>query len=96
MKSRLAVPCLVLLAALWLAARPSPASSAATVSFYTTPKGAEVYLDNVRLGMTPLKLWTVQAGTHVVRFVKAGWKPIRFGFTIRAGETRNLRRTLYR
>lgn len=86
---------LLLASMLWQATPPARAgSTAGTVSFYTSPAGAEVYLDGVRLGLTPLKLWTVQAGVHSVRYSKAGFRPVSFNFRIKAGQTLPISRTL--
>lgn len=95
--TRLVAVGLLLAAAFFSFAPPLGAESArATVSFFSTPKGAEVYLDKMRLGVTPLALWTVPPGLHTVRYQKAGFRTVQFTFRAKAGKTLKLSRTLRR
>lgn len=67
----------------------------AWLSFSTKPSGATIYLDKVRLGLSPLTSWKVQAGWHTVRFEKAGFEPVSYGCAIKAGQKKMLTGTLH-
>jgi hypothetical protein len=65
---------------------PAPAVRAATVRFDSRPPGATIYLDEVRLGVTPLTTNTVAAGTHQVRMEMLGHDTWRTSVTVKEGE----------
>jgi hypothetical protein len=67
--------------------RPAPpAVKAATVRFDSRPAGATIYLDDVRLGVTPLTINTVTPGTHQVRMEMLGHDTWRSSLTVKEGE----------
>ena len=89
---------ILVVAALWSSA-PTPVAASettATVSFSTHPDRSEIDLDNVRLGLSPLNFWTVEAGTHHVRFTHPGHSPVSYDFTVTPGQKRTLYATLHR
>jgi len=51
------------------------------------PRGATVFVDNKNVGVTPLTLSDVKAGSHVVRFEMAGKKPWSTSTTVVSGQT---------
>ena len=65
---------------------PAPASLQAPLTVESRPTGAAVFLDNQRVGTTPLTLATVPTGTHAVRLELEGYR--RWSSTVRvtAGE----------
>ncbi len=63
-----------------------PASRPATVRFESRPPGATIYLDDVRLGVTPLAITTVTPGTHQVRMEMLGHDTWRSSVTLKEGE----------
>ena len=48
-------------------------NSSSTVSLYSNPLGAAVYIDGVRVGITPLIEYSVPEGVHKIRFEKIGY-----------------------
>jgi len=68
-------------------ARPAPpAVKAATIRFDSRPPGATIYLDEVRLGVTPLTIDTVTPGTHQVRLEMLGHDTWRTSVDVKEGE----------
>jgi hypothetical protein len=57
-----------------------------TVRFDSRPAGATIYLDEVRLGITPLTVTTVTPGTHQVRVEMLGHDTWRSTVTVKEGE----------
>ena len=57
------------------------ASTLCTVTFKTSPEGAQVFLDGSRVGQTPLVLASVRPTSHLARFERAGYEAaeVRFG-----------------
>jgi len=53
-----------------------------TVSFRSSPNRADVYVDGVYLGTTPLNNETFEAGRHTARFELAGHDPATVSFTV--------------
>lgn len=69
------------------AARPTPpAVRPATIRFDSRPPGATIYLDEVRVGVTPLTMNTVAPGTHQVRMEMLGHDTWRTSVTVKDGE----------
>lgn len=67
--------------------RPAaPVVEPATIRFDSRPPGATVYLDEVRLGVTPLTIDMVTPGTHQVRMEMLGHDTWRTSVTVKAGE----------
>ncbi|MCQ8894425.1 MAG: PEGA domain-containing protein [Methanolinea sp.] len=52
---------------------PTPVPGTGSVSIHSTPAGADVYLDNVYMGITPLTLPSVTPGTHTVLLTLQGY-----------------------
>jgi len=50
----------------------------------TNPPGADVFIDGVRRGVTPLVLDNLEAGEHHIRLTKEGYKERRFNVTLRS------------
>ncbi|MBI2186286.1 MAG: PEGA domain-containing protein [Acidobacteria bacterium] len=67
--------------------RPAaPAVRPATVRFDSRPPGATVYLDEVRVGVTPLTIDKVAPGEHQVRLEMLGHDTWRTSVTVKEGE----------
>ncbi len=67
-----------------------------TVSFDSSPRGAEVYLDGSYVGTTPTGRMSVDAGSHSVRFTLGGYEDARLSFQLAAGEDRQVASALRR
>jgi len=68
-------------------ARPAPpAVPTATIRFDSRPAGATIYLDDGRIGVTPLTLTTVTPGVHQVRMEMLGHETWRTSVTVKEGE----------
>jgi hypothetical protein len=65
--------------------------NAAALTVESEPAGAEVYLDNVKVGVTPLTLQNLQPGDKVVRLEKEGFESRERQVTLKAGEKYGLR-----
>jgi hypothetical protein len=63
-----------------------PASRPATIRFDSRPPGATIYLDDVRIGVTPLTMNEVTPGTHQVRMEMLGHDTWRTSVTVKDGE----------
>jgi serine/threonine-protein kinase len=64
---------------------------AATGSFQVVVKPwAEVFVDNRTVGTTPLRKLTLEAGSHTIRLVHPGFKPLQRLVRIKPGETTTL------
>ena len=61
-----------------------------SISISSTPSGANVYLDGVYKGTTPLSLEDVISESHTVRVVKEGYDEETRAISLGAGETINL------
>jgi len=57
----------------------------AVVSIATSPVGAEMFVDNVSAGFTPLQAEILQ-GRHEIRLQKQGFKPVTFFQTVEVGQ----------
>jgi hypothetical protein len=51
------------------------------------PGGAEVYVDDVLRGASPVSLSGMSAGSHTIRLVKEGYEPMIVPVDISAGRT---------
>lgn len=77
------------------ASAPSPASAAATpapaavttgsIAIETRPPGARARIDNRDVGVTPIVVGDLKAGTHAVRLELAGYRPWVTTVTVKAG-----------
>ena len=70
---------------------PAPVPAPAVLTFETTPPGAEVYVDEERVGKTgpegKLKISTLAAGEHRVRVSAAGYEDFSRSVELTAGQT---------
>jgi hypothetical protein len=67
--------------------RPAPpVVKTGTVRFDSRPPGATIYLDEVRVGITPLTVTTVTPGPHQVRMEMLGHDTWRSTVTVKEGE----------
>ena len=59
-----------------------------TLSVNSSPQGAQVILDGISLGRTPLDLFPVTPGTHTLVLVMEGYQDLKYGtITIYPGDT---------
>ena len=52
--------------------RPTDVSTVATLTVTSTPSGADIYIDDVRIGKTPLQGYPIDTGARHVKQVKVG------------------------
>ena len=62
-------------------------STTGEITAQSSPSGADVYLDNVYKGFTPLTLQEVTTGSHVVTFRMQGYSDAQYTVQIAAGQT---------
>ncbi|OPX68001.1 MAG: PEGA domain protein [Methanoregulaceae archaeon PtaB.Bin056] len=62
-------------------------SSTGDITAQSSPSGADVYLDNVYKGFSPLSLHDVPAGSHVVTFRMPGYTDALVSAQVAAGQT---------
>ncbi|HYZ15500.1 MAG TPA: PEGA domain-containing protein, partial [Candidatus Acidoferrum sp.] len=62
---------------------------AATGSVYVTtlPTGADVWVDGIYVGRTPVVLDALAAGHHTLGLTKSGWNPEQLDVTVEGGQT---------
>jgi hypothetical protein len=65
------------------------AQDTGSVIVSSDPAGAEVFVDDVSVGKTPVAVQQ-KAGAHKVRIVLAGYKEVSQAITVKAGESMNL------
>jgi hypothetical protein len=65
-----------------------------TLAVRSDPPGAEVYVDGILQGTTPVDLTGVPAGTHTLELRKAGYAPINESIEVEAGGTTEIVRQL--
>ncbi|MBP1927624.1 hypothetical protein J2741_000171 [Methanolinea mesophila] len=65
-----------------------------TLQVFSSPSDAQVFIDNVPVGVTPLFLPGVQAGTHSVAIEKTGYHRFETQASIQAGSTTTVIATL--
>jgi len=61
-----------------------------SVSFDSSPRGADVYLDGNYVGSTPTGNVSVDAGSHDARFTLSGYQDQHVGFQLSSGEHRQV------
>lgn len=71
-----------------LTERPVPQD--ADVTFDTTPRGADVYVDGRYLSTSPVTYRGMAAGSHTVEFRLNGYESYSTTFTVRGGENRSV------
>ena len=67
--------------------KASPASSTGALSVSSTPAGANVFLDNNFVGITPLTMDSVATGTHTVTLQMTGYQDYSVTTPVNAGAT---------
>jgi hypothetical protein len=66
---------------------PSPTPpSAASADIVSAPSGAEVYIDNVYVGFTPISFQNVTPGSYTIELTLQGYNPFITAGTIEAGQ----------
>jgi hypothetical protein len=63
---------------------PTP-PSAASADIVSTPSGAEIYVDNVYVGITPLSFQNVTPGSYTIELRLQGYNPFTTAGTVQAG-----------
>lgn len=58
----------------------------AYISVDSTPSGAEVYLDGVHIGVTPIRKYRVQPGSHELRVALEGYSEYREAVNVEPGD----------
>jgi hypothetical protein len=79
-----------------VSAELAPLRRTGRVTFDSTPRGAEVYLDGRYLGITPLSNVTLDEGRYEVRFRLAGYQEAVQSVNVRQGATQTVRAELRR
>ncbi len=70
-------------------------SSTGSISFSSTPSGADIYLDNIlQTAKTPATITNVSAGSHTYLLRLAGYSDAAGTVTVTAGQTENVSATL--
>ncbi|SCL75677.1 hypothetical protein L21_1586 [Methanoculleus chikugoensis] len=67
--------------------QPGQSTSTGSISVTSSPSGAEVYVDNVYKGITPLNLDGIATGTHAVRVALGGYGDWSTTVQVGAGST---------
>jgi hypothetical protein len=65
-------------------------SASGSLKVLSNVAGADVYIDGVAVGKTPLQLDTISAGEHLVEVKKTGYVPARQPFRVDGGEAKIL------
>lgn len=73
---------------------PAPVQQTGGLSIASSPTNAEVYIDNLFRGYTPVTVTDLSPGTHVVRLSETGYLDYTTTTTITAGQTSPLAATL--
>jgi hypothetical protein len=69
---------------------PLVAATTGSVFISSNPRGAQVFLDGVLIGTTPLQVPGVAAGAHRVRLVLAGHLPLDLPVNVRPGQVERI------
>jgi hypothetical protein len=67
-------------------ARAADSGYHGVVLFESRPSGAKVFIDNTQVGVTPLQMAAVRAGSHAVRFELTGFNRWTASVRVVAGE----------
>lgn len=65
-------------------------SDSGMLSISSTPTGAQVYVDSVSMGVTPITLANIAPGSHLVEIKSPGYLTFSLQVTVNAGETTSL------
>jgi hypothetical protein len=74
--------------------RPTTAPGTGTLSVSSSPSGAQVFVDNVYAGVTPVSLTSVSTGSHIVLLKLAGYSDFEVTAQVSAGQTTPVSATL--
>lgn len=66
------------------------------VGIVTVPTQAMVYIDSIKLGLTPFKLDELKAGEHTLKVTKKGYIDHEQSFSVEVGKTKKLEASLER
>jgi TolB-like protein len=72
----------------------SSTTKVGTLNATSDPVSAEVFLDNKKLGITPLKMDKINEGEHTVTFLAKGYKSKEGKIQIKSGKINNVNATL--
>jgi serine/threonine protein kinase len=65
-------------------------SSFSLLQIYTTPPQAEIYLDNLKIGLSPILNYKVKPGEHKIKIIKDGYEEKEELFTLNSSENKTL------
>ena len=74
--------------------QPGQSTTTGSISVTSSPGGAQVYIDNVYRGVTPLTLDGIPTGTHQVRLALAGYNDYSTTVELGAGSTSSVSASL--
>jgi hypothetical protein len=75
-------------------ATPTQSPGTGSVSVSSNPSGAQVFMDNIYEGITPLTIPSVQAGTHTFLIKQAGYADWQVAEPVQSGQTTQIDATL--
>lgn len=73
---------------------PTSAPGTGSISISSQPAGAEVYIDNIYYGITPVTVPSVAAGSRVVKLQMAGYTPWQATVQVNSGQVTPVEATL--
>lgn len=73
---------------------PTSAPGTGSISISSQPAGAEVYIDNIYYGITPVTVPSVSAGSRVVKLQMAGYTPWQATVQVNSGQVTPVEATL--
>ncbi|MGN1079593.1 MAG: PEGA domain-containing protein [Alphaproteobacteria bacterium] len=59
----------------------------AKISIFSFPQNAEVFIDKRRIGLTPVRDYSIARGSHTYTVEKEGYEPVTRSFAAKGGET---------
>jgi len=65
-------------------------SSFSLLQIYTTPPQAEIYLDDLKIGLSPILNYKVKPGEHKIKIIKDGYEEKEELFTLNSSENKTL------
>jgi hypothetical protein len=74
--------------------RPTTAPGTGTLSVSSSPSGAQVFVDNAYMGITPISLSPISAGSHAVLLKLTGYADFEVTAQVSAGQTTPVSATL--
>jgi hypothetical protein len=76
--------------------RHAAVQATTTLRVDSQPQGAQVFVDNVFMGITPLVSHTLKSGYHFIRIEHAAWRPAGVATTLPLGEETSIKVPLHR